>query len=89
MTKRKVASGGRPYRWVSWEPDPRMWVCLVMQNALDLELIFPIRDRPSARLMGLKADCLCCAGIIGERERRWVEARIDAVVDPIDRKQAA
>jgi hypothetical protein len=60
-----------------------------MQNALDLELIFPIRDRPSALLMGLKADCLCRAGVIGERERRWVEARIDAVIDSIERKQAA
>ena len=60
-----------------------------MQNALDLEAVFPIHDRPSALLMGLKADCLCSAGVIGEGEKRWVEARIDAVIDPIDRKQAA
>ena len=60
-----------------------------MQDALELELIFPIRDRSSALLMGLKADCLCGAGVIGERERRWVEARIDAVIDAVERKQAA
>ena len=60
-----------------------------MQHALDLELIFPIRDRPSAELMGLKADCLCRAGVIGERDRRWVQSRINAVIDAAERKQAA
>jgi len=60
-----------------------------MQHALDLELIFPIRDRPSAELMGLKADCLCRAGVIGERDWRWVQSRISAVIDAVERKQAA
>jgi hypothetical protein len=58
-----------------------------MQDALDLDLIFPMRDRPSAQLMAVKADCLAHAGVIGERERRWVEARIGAVLG--ERKQAA
>jgi len=58
-----------------------------MPNALDLDLIFPIRDRPSALLMAVKADCLAHAGVIGERERRWVDARISAVLD--ERRQAA
>ncbi len=60
-----------------------------MQDALDLERIFPISDRPSALLMGVKADCLCRAGVIGEGEKRWVRARIDAVVAAAEHKQAA
>lgn len=60
-----------------------------MRNALDLELIFPICDRSSALLMAVKADCLCRAGVIGEREKRWVQSRIEAVIDRADLKHAA
>ena len=51
-----------------------------MEFALDLELIFPIKDKPSASFMGLKADCLRKAGVIGEREKQWVQAKIRAVM---------
>ena len=40
-----------------------------------MELIFPIRDEPSARLMSLKAKCLHMAGVISEREEKAVLAR--------------
>jgi hypothetical protein len=61
-----------------------------MKDALDLELIFPIRDKPSALFMELKADCLLKAGIIDERERRWVHSRIRAITKmDMDQKQAA
>jgi hypothetical protein len=42
---------------------------------LDLELIFPIRDLPSAELMTLKAACLSDAGVIDTRQRKIVEQR--------------
>jgi hypothetical protein len=57
-----------------------------MKRDLDLELIFPIRDEPSASFMSLKAECLCRAGVIGERERQWVQSRARTVMDC---KQAA
>ena len=40
---------------------------------LDLERLFPIKDLPSARLMKLKAHCLCRAGLLSEDERMAVE----------------
>lgn len=52
-----------------------------MKSDLDLELIFPITNEPSAWFMTLKAECLCSAGVIGEREGQWVESRARAVVD--------
>jgi len=39
-----------------------------MRRALDMELIFPIRDEPSAQLMSLKAECLHTAGLISKSE---------------------
>ena len=42
---------------------------------LDLDLIFPIRDVPSAELMTLKAVCLWNAGVIDARQRKLVEQR--------------
>jgi hypothetical protein len=41
----------------------------------DVELIFPIRDAASAKLMTLKAACLSNAGIIDARQRKIVEQR--------------
>ena len=43
-------------------------VMRVMRRALDLDTLFPIRDRASAHLMLLKARCLLAADVIGERE---------------------
>jgi pimeloyl-ACP methyl ester carboxylesterase len=42
---------------------------------LDLDLIFPIRDVPSAELMTLKAVCLWNAGVIDARQRKLVDQR--------------
>jgi hypothetical protein len=46
-----------------------------MYRPLTMELIFPIRDEPSARLMSLKAECLHMAGVISEREEQAVFER--------------
>ena len=43
-----------------------------MHRSLDMELIFPIRDEPSAQLMSLKAECLQSAGLISKSEERAV-----------------
>lgn len=43
-----------------------------MRISLDMELIFPIRDEPSAQLMSLKAECLLSAGLISKSEERAV-----------------
>jgi hypothetical protein len=52
-----------------------------MQRTLDMEAIFPIKDAASAALMALKADCLRKAGIITEREVRWVDFRTRTFLD--------
>lgn len=46
-----------------------------MRRELDLDLIFPVKDEPSARLMRLKAECLCNAGVITEREKQAVDTK--------------
>jgi hypothetical protein len=43
-----------------------------MYASADLSLWFPINDAASAKLMLVKADCLCRAGIIDESEKHWV-----------------
>ncbi len=43
-----------------------------MYRSLDMELIFPIRDKPSAQLMSLKAECLQSAGLISKSQERAV-----------------
>jgi hypothetical protein len=45
--------------------------------SLDLDLIFPICDLPSANLMMLKANCLWSVGIIGDRQREVVQNRAE------------
>jgi hypothetical protein len=45
--------------------------------SLDLDVIFPIRDLPSAGLMMLKASCLWNAGIISDRQRELVHSRAE------------
>ena len=73
---------------VCLEPKPHVLHYLVMTRDLELELIFPIRDKPSALFMELKADCLRKAGIIGELEKQWVASKIRALLEN-DHKQAA
>jgi hypothetical protein len=51
-----------------------------MYRSLTMELIFPIRDWPSARLMGLKADRLHTAGVISEHEEQAVLGRVAKVL---------
>ena len=43
-----------------------------MHRSRDMELIFPIRDEPSAQFMSLKAECLHRAGLISKSEQRAV-----------------
>lgn len=45
---------------------------------LELDLIFPIRDEPSAWVMCFKADCLLQAGVIRESQRQEVYRRAAA-----------
>jgi hypothetical protein len=60
-----------------------------MQQAWDIELIFPIKDAASAALMLIKADCLHKAGIISEVEKQWVDCRARMFVDDTTLKDAA
>jgi hypothetical protein len=46
-----------------------------MRRDLNMELIFPIRDEPSAWLMSLKAECLYKAGVLSESEKQAVHER--------------
>ena len=46
----------------------------------NLELIFPIKEAPSASFMSFKASCLLDAGIITEGEKQWVDARVLSVL---------
>ena len=45
-----------------------------------MQVIFPIRDEPSARLMTLKAECLHMAGVISEQEEQAVLGRAAKVL---------
>jgi len=53
-----------------------------------MELIFPIGDEPSARLMSLKAECLHTAGVISEHEEQAVLGRAAKVMAVSDCVQA-
>ncbi|HEY7243316.1 MAG TPA: hypothetical protein VH678_05470 [Xanthobacteraceae bacterium] len=46
-----------------------------MHSDLDLDLIFPIRDVPSAELMRVKAACLRNAGVIDAHQKKIVDQR--------------
>jgi hypothetical protein len=62
------------------------------RDKFDLSLIFPIKDAPSACLMGFKADCLFRAGVISEDEWQRVHADTAARTtpqQPRNAKQAA
>jgi hypothetical protein len=60
-----------------------------MERALDMEVIFPIKDAASAALMAIKADYLHKAGIISEREKQWVDSRVRTFLDNSKLKDAA
>jgi len=47
----------------------------------DIELVFPIKDAPSASLMRMKADRLHKAGVIDEAERQWVNYKARTYLD--------
>jgi hypothetical protein len=47
-----------------------------MNSPVNLELIFPIKDAPSALFMSCKASCLRDVGIITESEKQWVDAKV-------------
>jgi len=51
-----------------------------MKSPVNLELIFPIKDVPSASFMSFKANCLLDAGVITEAEKQWVDARVLSVL---------
>jgi hypothetical protein len=53
-----------------------------------MELIFPIRDEPSARRVSLKAECLHTAGVISEQEEQAVRGRAAKVLAVSDCIQA-
>jgi hypothetical protein len=60
-----------------------------MERALDMEVVFPIKDAGSAALMPIKADYLHKAGIISEREKQWVDSRVRTFLDNSKLKDAA
>jgi hypothetical protein len=51
-----------------------------MKSPVNIELIFPINDAPSAFFMSCKASCLRDVGIITESEKQWVDARVLSVL---------
>jgi hypothetical protein len=51
-----------------------------MESPVNLELIFPIKDAPSASFMSFEAGCLRDAGIITEGEKQWLDARVLSVL---------
>ena len=51
-----------------------------MKSPVHLELIFPIKDTPSAFFMSCKACCLRDVGVITESEKQWVDARVLSVL---------
>jgi hypothetical protein len=60
-----------------------------MRRPLDIGTIFPITDAASAALMAIKADCLRMAGVISDREKERVDARVLKFVHEAVLKDAA
>jgi hypothetical protein len=46
-----------------------------VRAGLTINLLFPIKDEPSAKLMSLKAERLCAAGVIDVVEKRIILER--------------
>jgi hypothetical protein len=55
--------------------DPRM-----DRMPIDLDTLFPMRDRTSACLMKLKAQCLRTAGIIDRMQKVAIDTRADGLL---------
>jgi hypothetical protein len=51
-----------------------------MRAGLTINLLFPIKDEPSAKLMSLKAERLCAAGVIDVVEKRIILERAATIV---------
>ena len=51
-----------------------------MRSGLTINLLFPIKDEPSAKLMSLKAERLCAAGVIDVVEKRIILERAATIV---------
>ena len=51
-----------------------------MRAGLTINLLFPIKDKPSAKLMSLKTERLCAAGVIDVVEKRIILERAAAIV---------
>jgi hypothetical protein len=68
-----------PARYWSHCAGTRYWShCAGMSTMnLDVDLIFPISDVPSAELMMVKAACLWNAGVIDDRQRDLVQQRAE------------
>ena len=60
-----------------------------LPHALDIELIFPVKDARSAALMLTTADRLHKAGIINEAEKQWVSSKARTFLDDATLKDAA
>ena len=54
--------------------------CDAMRAGLTINLLFPIKDEPSAKLMSLKAERLCAAGVIDVVEKRIILERAATIV---------
>ena len=54
--------------------------CDAVRAGLTINLLFPIKDEPSAKLMSLKAERLCAAGVIDVVEKRIILERAATIV---------
>ena len=60
-----------------------------MHHDLNMEVIFPVKDEPSAWFMSIKAECLREAGLISECTKEVVLARASKFLVATDCEQAA
>ena len=59
-----------------------------MHHDINMQVIFPIVDEPSAQLMSLKAECLSSAGVINKRQEQAVRRRAAMFSIAADRIEA-
>jgi len=60
-----------------------------MRLGLDPDLIFPMRDEPSARLALVKAECLLAANVIDAKDAAKIFQRAAAVLYEAECRKAA
>ena len=60
-----------------------------MSGDLDLTRLFPMRDEASAKLMMIKAECICIAGIINETDKLFVLEQARDLIGRSKRSAAA